>query len=110
VLVTKNNNDFKSRFLEVTAAYTEIYTCFLYFLQETIVSRGPPVRASWTPRGPRTTVWETLPYSNLVHHFHRAAMCIVQCLCIGLMPYRKFVTLRIALCSALLRRAKKWEW
>jgi len=33
---------------------------FYEFYKKTVISRGPPVRASRTPRGPRTTVWETL--------------------------------------------------
>jgi len=47
---------FKSRFSEVS----KIYTFFLSkFYKKKIISRGPPVRASRTPR---TTVWETLVY------------------------------------------------
>src|SRR6218665_4048382 len=47
---------FKSIFSEVS----KIYTFFLSkFYKKKIISRGPPVRASRTPR---TTVWETLVY------------------------------------------------
>jgi len=39
----------------------KIYTFVLSkFYKKTIISRGLPVRVSRTPRGPRTTVWETL--------------------------------------------------
>jgi len=46
--------------------YKQIYKFVLSkFYKKTKISRGPPVRASRTPRGPRTTVWETLLYSVL---------------------------------------------
>jgi len=56
--MNKNNNDFNSRFLEVILY--KIYTIFLSKFYRKTISRGPPIRASRTPRGPRTTVWETL--------------------------------------------------
>jgi len=45
--------------------YNNLQIVFSKFYKKTIISpfsRGPPVRASRTPRVPRTTVWETLCY------------------------------------------------
>src|SRR6218665_2496718 len=47
--------------------YTKMYTFFLSkFYKKPIIPRGPPVRASRNPKGPRTPVWETLAY-DIVH-------------------------------------------
>ena len=49
MLTNKNNNDFKSRFLEVTVY--KIYTCVLSkFYKKITISRGLPVSTSRTPR------------------------------------------------------------
>jgi len=40
VLINKNNNDFKSRYLEVTV-YKQLHILFSKFYKKTIISRGP---------------------------------------------------------------------
>jgi len=62
MLINKNNNDFKSRFLEVTV-YNNLHILSPNY---TRISHGPPASVSRTPRGPRTTVWETLHYRLLL--------------------------------------------
>ena len=47
--------------------YKNVHIFLSNFYKKTIISPffcGPPVRASRTPRGPRTTVWETLLQRN----------------------------------------------
>ena len=68
MLISKNTNEFKSRFSEVTV-YNNLHI-FSKFYKKTIISREPLVSASWTSWDPQTTVWETClsPY-DMIYDF-----------------------------------------
>ena len=108
--INKNNNKFKSRFLEVTV-YKHLHIFLSKFYKKTIISRGTPVRASRTPRGHfgkrwcRGTLSNTFTHNSLVtsmfSHMVVSLVCTIELCkqqdnnikssCIALYPITRFL-------------------
>src|SRR6218665_2010186 len=73
------------------AGFWKCHISYSKFYKKTIISRGPPVRASRNPRGPRTPVWEPLTYVIDNHCLYVSALFDGMCKDIGSERYKLLI-------------------